>query len=299
MELCEIDKQNANLISKEICIIDFLLNSIVAEKYSHIKFLTSELLSLLSFSSDLVREAFIDSNRVDKLLTALAITQHSYTEKDQSVGEIESTINIFNTVLNVLQNKQSKVIFLNLEGFELLEMIIENRGNCYELGLAIIEQILEDEDSMIYQKFIEKRGLSILFPLLIGSDLFLHEKKQQKSKNKLKERKYQIQKSTLSILCSLFTHLDMESFYYQQIINKFKENPQEILKKFIKFRAKFSNQVKNLDDLNLDNHAHFMAQLEVGLEQIYQIDQCIQHLYHDFILKNHIAYLLKKYHIGY
>eukprot|EP01028_Stygiella_incarcerata_P013763 TRINITY_DN8404_c0_g1_i1.p1 TRINITY_DN8404_c0_g1~~TRINITY_DN8404_c0_g1_i1.p1 ORF type:complete len:552 (+),score=166.34 TRINITY_DN8404_c0_g1_i1:159-1814(+) len=214
-------------------------------------------------------------------MDALLIVLSRFRKRDPSSGEeMEAMENIFDCICCLLLHQENKHIFREMEGFELLLLLIRTRKKCRMSAVKMLDYALtQSHENCEY--FVHISGLKILFPVFM--------------KMRLKKGDLDNEEHVLSSLFQLFENMDSEKLFYTRLIAKFEENEFEKTNKLLDmwnaFRDRFSLWEHENEDrmMMLDDDEALMERISNGLLPLQMLAMMlIRVCYHSKDVREHV-----------
>ncbi|EPZ34350.1 DUF1716-domain-containing protein [Rozella allomycis CSF55] len=284
--LVAIQPKVNNMIAKDTSLIEWLLRRIELKQIDSNKQYASELLSIILQDSHVPRLKVIELNGIETFLKILSI----FKKRDPRDGEeTEFMENIFNCLCSLLMENNSKRRFNELEGIELMNIIIKEKNLPGIRAIKVIDFALaNDEGKANCEKLVEIGGLGPLFS-------FFMKKNTKKLAKKYKGfSESQLEEHVMTIIVSLFRNLleNKEDLNYLRLLAKFTENNfekvvqlvhlhsvyyQKMIDKDVEIEKEIKDLENELDDDEIEE-TYYLRRLESGLFTLQMIDLIIAYL---------------------
>ncbi|KAF2017595.1 DUF1716-domain-containing protein [Aaosphaeria arxii CBS 175.79] len=256
------DSKNLEIIGRDKKLLTWLLNRIQEQEKptSQNKLYASEILSILTQSSNSNRRRLIEANGVETLLTQLAAYRRSDPEKE-SVEE-EYMENLFNCLSSLLEETEGKAELLKAEGVELCLLMVRDGKTSKSRALKVLDHACGYAESpstdnaqsngtpskdkgkkaveesagtnpaaAVCEKLVEARGLKPLF------SAFMKTKKHDPESTE----------HILGLFASLLRSLPGNSDSRFRVLAKFLEKDYEKIGKLVTLRRDYVSRVSAFD----------------------------------------------------
>jgi beta-catenin-like protein 1 len=214
-------------------------------------------------------------------MDALLIVLSRFRKHDPSSSEeMEAMENIFDCICCLLLQPENKHIFREMEGFELLLLLIRTRKKSRTSAVKMLDYALTQSPENC-EYFVHTSGLKILFPVFM--------------KMRLKKGDLDHEEHVLSSLFQLFENMDSEKLFYTRLMAKFEENEFEkantLLDMWNVFRDRFSLWEHENQDrmMMLDEDEALMERISNGLLPLQMLAMMLIRLcYHSKNIREHV-----------
>lgn len=274
------------------------------------KLYASEVLFLLGSSlthGDMFIKLILEANNGNGLDVLIRQTSFYRDSDPMDATEAECLQNIFNILCAVVrENKGARDKFLDLEGMQLMILMIRNKCQTRQLAIKVIANMFALKGDPTTKKgvklLIDKcLGLRSLCPILTrGIKLKKHKSKTAGAAVDISLTKDQNTENILAIFVAMFQELDNNSEYKVRLVSKFAENKGEKINRLLELHQEYLNRVNRFDKVLLANRKEFDAdsyllRLENGLYILQMTDYIIVDLASNGndIIKDHLQKAIK------
>lgn len=236
------------------------------------KLAASEILAIVLQSSARCRKKCLDMNGLDALLQAVSAYKKREPEDD---GEKELVENLFDAVCAVVMTPETKDEFLDLEGIELMLMILRgsSSGDKKATPFAAIPALkcldyVTSGNKRACERFVDAGGLKSLFPAFMGRNV------KTLRKTFGNEAVLEQQTRSSSLLCSMFKNL-ADTERRDRLCAKFVEDDHAKCDRLIELWVEFAKRVsaeqsrlENDDEdlgIELTEEEEYLQKLDAGL----------------------------------
>jgi beta-catenin-like protein 1 len=255
---------NVDMIGKNEKLLNWLLERIQRDEKptSQNKLYASEILSILTHSSNPNRRRIVAANGTEILLTQLAPYRKSDPEKESE--EEECMENMFNCLTSIVEESEGKAKFLEAEGIELCLLMIRDGKTSKSRALKVLDHAcgyaepLINEDTQtngadsvnqaaaVCDKVVEARGLKPLFSTFM----------------KTKKPDPETTEHILGIFASLLRSLPGNSDSRFRVLAKFLEKDFEKINKLVALRRDYASRLAAFD-AKLDDRKKGLSKEEI------------------------------------
>jgi beta-catenin-like protein 1 len=252
------------MIGKNEKLLNWLLERIQRDEKptSQNKLYASEILSILTHSSNPNRRRIVAANGTEILLTQLAPYRKSDPEKESE--EEECMENMFNCLTSIVEESEGKAKFLEAEGIELCLLMIRDGKTSKSRALKVLDHAcgyaepLINEDTQtngadsvnqaaaVCDKVVEARGLKPLFSTFM----------------KTKKPDPETTEHILGIFASLLRSLPGNSDSRFRVLAKFLEKDFEKINKLVALRRDYASRLAAFD-AKLDDRKKGLSKEEI------------------------------------
>lgn len=239
----------ASQISKETDMIAWLLSRISFADYDSNKQYASEILAIMLQNDRSVRLELDSMAGINPILSACS---HFLQNDPLDSEQLEYMENLFNATCSLLAEPELRMAFQEEEGVDLMCLLLNAKGRvARNRALKVMAYALQgDEAKPISQQFVQCLGLKGLFAGMMGK---LNEhppnltKKQKHLWTMAQTSPLEDEEYVVSILASLFTHLDSDSTERFRLLAKFVEKDWEKVERLLEMREKVAERVEKAD----------------------------------------------------
>ncbi|KAJ5073945.1 beta-catenin-like protein [Anaeramoeba ignava] len=232
----EMDEKVTEFFNKKPEFFTFILDisQNAAQNFNANMEYASEILAILVQSNEKNQEILGKAENLDKLMHII----NSF-KAIKTTGDLDEFVqNIFDSLCSCLMNTKIQDQFRNLEGIELLLIMIKKNKQQFPSLKALDFAIMNNPESCKY--FIEKAlGLKIIFSLLMRQKL--KSKKNAKKSKEKKENERKFDEFIFSILLSLMNQ--SAELNYARVVNKFIEKNHEKTEKMLDIFQKWNKKL--------------------------------------------------------
>ena len=280
-EICEYFLNESNTRLKE-----YLLERVGKKQNTDgVKVQASELLSILTTGCDeTVKVSMLLANDtfMDPIMMAIA----PYKKKEpQDSEEREIVENLADALCALLQTKEGRETFFNLEGLELMLMCVKSKLFVRGSALKCLDFALT-ENELGCLKFIDAFGLKTIFSTFVGC-FGGDEKKMKKIRKKYGNDYVDAEcERTLSIIASLFQNINVSTNTdkYNRVVSKFVEDSFVKLDLLVESYVSYGKRVSKIEinenpQDSEEEQDIYLEKLDHGLSSLENVAIIIAHLW--------------------
>ncbi|KAI7869758.1 Catenin-beta-like protein [Spinellus fusiger] len=295
-----VDPSLAEKIALTTEFLPWALKRLQAKEFDSNRGYTSEILSILLQDSRVIRLKMVDLGGVDILLRALS----AYKRKDPvDEDETEMVENFFNALCSLLNEAESKPVFLEGEGVELMLIMLKKKTLARVRAIKVLNYALTGEEGKpICVRFVDAMGLKTIFPIFMGKGL----KKLKKSYKAFIET--EDEEHMVCLFLSLMRNLSPNELQRIRFVRKFIEDDYEKVDHLLEMKehyeardhrvlAEIENDKKEMDSEEIEDSIDdfYLRRLEAGLFTLQRVCLILAILAaEDQGIENQIIMLLKR-----
>ncbi|KAK9718191.1 hypothetical protein K7432_005655 [Basidiobolus ranarum] len=298
--LVSIEPEISEIIVATTPILTWLLQRINVKPMDSNRQYSSEILAILLQDSRANRLKANELDAIDNMLRVL----NAYKRKDpKDADEVEFMENVFDALSSCLQEPESKAIFLECEGNELMLIMLKEKVMSRMRALKVLNYAtttVAGADNC--KRFVEILGLKTLFSVFMKKGV----KKLKKAYKNFSDKEEE--EHVMCIMVSLFKYLP-DGVDRLRLFNKFNENDFEKVDRLVELFEAYTAKVEIANtsiehskqellaeegEVTEDDETQFyLRRLDAGLFTLQMAAICIGYLCkHDETLKKRIAMLL-------
>jgi len=269
--ICELLPHAKDILREKTDLLDFLIQRIFKVKiFDPNKLYASELLAILLQSSPETQRKVVTMGAFESLLTSIAFYKKT---NPASTEEEEMLENLFDCVCSCLLLDEHKSAFLKAEGLQLMLLVIKGKKFGRKGALKVLDFALT-RNKLGCKQFIDLLGLKTLFAAFM---------KKGAAKNKKGFSEREDDEHIVSIISSLFSHMDTKSSRYSRLVSKFAENNYEKVERLIELLGKYTRLVagaeKEITSVEgEDEDGLYLKRLDSGLFTLQLTNLVIAHI---------------------
>ncbi|ORX89907.1 DUF1716-domain-containing protein [Basidiobolus meristosporus CBS 931.73] len=300
--LISIEPEIAEIIVSTTPVLSWLLNRINVKSMDSNKQYCSEILAILFQDSRVNRLKANELDGIDKMLRVL----NSYKRKDpKDADEIEFMENVFDALSSCLQEPESKPIFLECEGNELMLIMLKEKVMSRMRALKVLNYATATAaGANNCKRFVDILGLKTLFSVFMKKGV----KKLKKAYKNFSDKEEE--EHVMCIIVSLLRYLP-DGVDRLRLFNKFNENDFEKVDRLVELfeayiaKAKLANEeierskqelLAEEEEITSEDETQFyLKRLDAGLFTLQMTAISIGYLCkQDEVLKKRVVMLLSR-----
>lgn len=264
--MLELDPENAAKLGAQEQFVDWCIARINKQIQGRViddnkQYLSEILMVLLADEEN--AQLFGKNKGIDQILIFLA----KYKSKEpQSEEEKETALNFFNCLCELLTVKENVNRFSELQGLELMMILLKKKNFCSANALKVVNYSLLDNQRNC-SGVVKLQGLAYIAPVLMRKGI----------KSKKPDEQQLIDETILSIFRSLI--FNCKGLDLQRVVNKFRDNSFEKIDRLVELHTEYHSRMSRIEQklnepqtlmaLQKDSQQQDLAQLKynVKLEQ--------------------------------
>lgn len=270
--LAEVKPEVAEIVTEKTKIMKWMLSRLKPRDFSTIKQSVSELLGILTQSSEKNQKLLGASGGIDTLLTSVA----PYRSRDPNSHEEEEFMeNVFDVLTSCLLRQENKQLFVEAEGIQLMLLVLKRKKSIARAAALKALDFAMTKFAPAVDQFVNFTdesggllGLKLLFSIFMGK-VKLKRKGEGSIEREVEER-------SVSLISNIFQGLSRGA-KRDRIAAKFVENEfekcdrlVEIFFSYYEMVATAEEQLAQQDEEHSEQDA-FLTRMDAGL---YTLQQC-------------------------